>query len=310
MATVELLNTPQPHLIPGYTGCCPQYRYRCGETYGSLTHKLLVDPTINRSERLILSNRVKDDYEVLRPPKDDIDIVNARSKRRDVIYTHPMIPGYQGFMPNLNARLGHRYSVIASEGLADFERQQMKSRAALNHLRKVRALHDGYGEPRSLDDRQLLRSEYKMPLVTVRPDYAMMMRNLPVDEAYQVPRDHSPSPFFMENSDPDKYFVSGYSGHIPYGYSHFGSSHVPMTNSALCDFTTNYRMRQSTEWAPATISRPDPPYHIHPAEIYHKHVGLIPNYLGHVPGAAYRYGKTFGADTKDAKRWLRGDFSI
>lgn len=48
-----------------------------------------------------------------------------------------------------------------------------------------------------------------MPLVTVRPDYAMMMRNLPVDEAYQVPRDHSPSPFFMENSDPDKYFVSG-----------------------------------------------------------------------------------------------------
>lgn len=60
-----------------------------------------------------------------------------------------------GFMPNLNARLGHRYSVIASEGLADFERQQMKSRAALNHLRKVRALHDGYGEPRSLDDRQV-----------------------------------------------------------------------------------------------------------------------------------------------------------
>ena len=36
---------------------------------------------------------------------------------------------------------------------------------------------------------------------------------------------------------------------------------------------------------------------------------MLPNYLGHVPGETFRFGKTFGADTKDAKRWLRGDFS-
>lgn len=108
----------------------------------------------------------------------------------------------------------------------------------------------------------------------------------------------------------NNFFLTGYTGHIPYGYAQLGATHVPMTNSALCDFTTNYRMRQSTEWAPATISRPEAPYLIQPTEIYHKHVGLIPNYLGHIPGATMRYGKTFGADTKDAKRWLRGDFSI
>lgn len=62
---------------------------------------------------------------------------------------------FLGFMPNLNARLGHRYSVNASEGLADFERQQLKNKAALNHLKKVRALHDGYAEPRTLEDRQV-----------------------------------------------------------------------------------------------------------------------------------------------------------
>lgn len=47
-----------------YAGYCPQYRFRCGETYGSLTHKLLIDPTVNHAETIILSNRVVDDYEV------------------------------------------------------------------------------------------------------------------------------------------------------------------------------------------------------------------------------------------------------
>lgn len=48
-----------------YAGYVPQYRYRCGETYGSITHKLLLDPTVNHAETLILSNRLTDDYEVL-----------------------------------------------------------------------------------------------------------------------------------------------------------------------------------------------------------------------------------------------------
>ncbi|KPJ14539.1 putative elongator complex protein 3 [Papilio machaon] len=53
---------------------------------------------------------------------------------------------------------------------------------------------------------------------------------------------------------------------------------------------------------------PDPPLSINPTEIYHKHVGMLPNYAGHVPGCIFRFGKTYGNDTRDAKRWLRGDF--
>lgn len=100
----------------------------------------------------------------------------------------------------------------------------------------------------------------------------------------------------------------GFGGNVPFGYNEFGGTHERMTNSALCDFTTNYRYRQSTEWAPVTISRPDPPMLIHSSEIYHRHIGQIPNYMGHIPGAIFRSGKTFGNDTKDAKRWFRGDF--
>ncbi|XP_063973989.1 CIMIP2 protein CG18335-like isoform X1 [Diachasmimorpha longicaudata] len=359
MATVSLLTTPQPHLVPGYAGFCPQYRYRCGETYGNVTHKLLLDPTIDRSETLVLSNRVADDYEVMRPPKDDLDIVTARTKRMDATYKYPMLPGYQGFMPNLNARLGQRYTISAVEGLADFERQQLKDKAALNQLRNVIAVQDGMAHPRSLAERTMMKTEFKMPLMTVRPDWARMMRNTPVEEDCRPPHSPNPSPYFMETTDDEKYFVKGnhncffpsivfldpplcgifngckfsrsslhlfllfvemnqspmhtgigrYTGHVPHGYEYFGGSHKPVTNSALCEFTTNYRTRQSAEWAPASISRPDPPLLIQPAELYHKHVGMLPNYLGHIPGAAFRYGKTFGADTRDAKRWLRGDFS-
>lgn len=62
--TLDGVETPQPHFIPGYKGYCPQYKYRVGETYGSLTHRLLIDPCIHHAEKLILSNQVTDDYHV------------------------------------------------------------------------------------------------------------------------------------------------------------------------------------------------------------------------------------------------------
>lgn len=81
----------------------------------------------------------------------------------------------------------------------------------------------------------------------------------------------------------------GFSGHVPFGYASFGKTNQAMTNSALCDFTANYRKRLSTEWAPVTVSRPDPPLLIQPSEIYHRHIGQLPNYGGHIPGAIFRY---------------------
>ncbi|XP_050663895.1 UPF0605 protein CG18335-like isoform X2 [Leptidea sinapis] len=193
---LDLVSIAQPHYIPGYTGHCPEYKYRIGDTYGSTTHKILLDPSVNHSERLVLSDRTADDFQIFRPPQTDIDIVNARFRNGDPVYKHPMIPGYEGF-----------------------------------------------------------------------------------------------------------------AGHVPYGFQRFGDSSKKLTNSALCDFSSNYRRRQSTEWAPVNVVKPDPPMSINPTEIYHKHVGMLPNYAGHVPGCVFRFGKTYGNDTRDAKRWLRGDFT-
>lgn len=100
------------------------------------------------------------------------------------------------------------------------------------------------------------------------------------------------------------------SGQYPFGCANFGKSRNKISRSSLCDFTTDYRKRLSNEWAPIYTIRQEAPYIIQPFEIYHTHLGQMPNYTGHIPGAQFRYGKTYGNDTIDAKRWLRGDFAM
>lgn len=45
-------------------------------------------------------------------------------------------------------------------------------------------------------------------MLSVRPDCVGVMRNLFLDEQYEAPRDHAPSPYFMDNANPKKFFVS------------------------------------------------------------------------------------------------------
>lgn len=47
-----------------YTGHVPQYIFRMGDTFGSVTHKLLLDPSVQRGEKLVLSDRTLTDFEV------------------------------------------------------------------------------------------------------------------------------------------------------------------------------------------------------------------------------------------------------
>lgn len=47
--------------------------------------------------------------------------------------------------------------MLATEGLGEFERQQLKNKAALNELKKTIAIQSGQGEPKSLEDRLVKR---------------------------------------------------------------------------------------------------------------------------------------------------------
>ncbi|EZA58647.1 hypothetical protein X777_14816 [Ooceraea biroi] len=150
-AARRMLTTAEPHYIPGYTGYCPQYRFVCGDTYGKATHKLLLDPTINHAKTLILSNRATSYCEI--PSKCDIDVVNARFKRTDPVFVHPMLPGYEGFIPSLNTEIGQRYTVLATQRLAKFERQQLRDKAALNQLREIINVQSRQAESQDLEKR-------------------------------------------------------------------------------------------------------------------------------------------------------------
>lgn len=56
---------------------------------------------------------------------------------------------------------------------------------------------------------QSATAEFKLPLVTVRPECAGILRDVPMDEPKLSPATHSVSPYFMENSHPDKYIKKG-----------------------------------------------------------------------------------------------------
>ncbi|KAH1021891.1 hypothetical protein HUJ04_011375 [Dendroctonus ponderosae] len=216
----------------------------------------------------------------------------------------------QSFFPTReHAEFGQRYTVQATEALSDFERLQNENKAAMNEIIKIGFLQDNKWDPKTLEDKELTQSEFKLPLLEVRPECGGLLRNVPVTEPPLTPPTNSVSPYFSDNIDPEKYLKSGFTGHVPFGFASFGKTNEAMTNSNLCDFTSNYRKRLSNEWAPVEIDRPDPPVLMQPADIYHKHMGQLPNYGGHIPGAIFRYGKTYGNDSRDAKRWLRGDFS-
>lgn len=92
---------------------------------------------------------------------------------------------------------------------------------------KLGALQNGRWDPKSLDDKevktqkeftasfdcffllQLTTSQFKLPLVEVRPECAGIIRNLPVTEPPLTPPDQSQSPYFMDNEDPEKYLKQG-----------------------------------------------------------------------------------------------------
>lgn len=112
-----------------------------------------MDPSINHAEKLILADRTADDYEVYRPAQKDVDIVKSRIKQGDPVYQHPMISGYEGFIPRMTDHFGQSFRVNATEAISEFEQVQNKTRGALHRMRKLGAAQNDDWDPKTLEDR-------------------------------------------------------------------------------------------------------------------------------------------------------------
>ncbi|XP_078414429.1 ciliary microtubule inner protein 2B [Cetorhinus maximus] len=287
-----LLMTPEPHYIPGYAGYCPQYKYSVGQSYGKLTSKLLTDPAIARSGQLLLQpNQDQEIINNMGPEQHQNLHQNHKVSRKSQKLTDLMVSGYTGFVPRRNIYFSKTYRETCTDAVSDFEREQLKIASKKQEMELINALQTGKARAQTEQEKKLLTVNYRTPLkaITTNP---VPYHSL---HSYKL----LTSPYFMQNEDPNKHFMSGYKGHVPRARFLLGTSFPTLTHSALIEFS-----QMVNKSKPASIPAGNSvkegetlPWirHIYPSEM-----GMMPQYTGYVPGYKYQFGHTFGHLTEDA----------
>ncbi|XP_022229633.2 UPF0605 protein GA14893 [Drosophila obscura] len=299
--------TPEPHLVPGYTGHCTQNRDRVGKTYGKQTHKLLIDPCIYHAPELIVlpidAKHGLKDY----PTEHELKVLRRREELVDAVYRHPILPGYAGFVPNMASQTGKRYVAAASAGVAQHETLMELYRCENRTLRHRDLLESGKGLfERKLNERLLPQARYRSPLIPVTGRSKGVKPGECPPKVEKLCYSKFTSPHFLEDDDDDKFIINGYAAHIPMAVTRFGESNQVLTHRALCSFSDYMYKRKRDIWCCGQdLTRPAvtcPP--VGHFVIYHDDIGMVPSYAGHVPGELYKFGRTYGKTTINAKRWL------
>lgn len=270
-----VLVTPDPQYIPGYAGYCPQLKYHVGQSYGHLTAKLLSSPEVSHSQRLVLHTGRFPSTENDSGPRDKI----WRGRRGVGRNLEKMIPGYTGFVPMRQNYFSKTYAETCREALSQFNQEQERSlrAASADLLFSLNNSVPGF-KPRRLNT----------PLTAISTDAA----------PYKSPNPWKPqgSPYQMEDSSPQKYFISGFTGYVPKTRFLFGSGYPIITNRALIQFGKETKADQK----PLRLREEETTDLPLISTIYPSKKGLIPSYTGHIPGYRYKYGQTFGQLTHNA----------
>ncbi|XP_034872265.1 ciliary microtubule inner protein 2B isoform X2 [Mirounga angustirostris] len=256
------LNPQNPHYIPGYTGHCPLLRFSMGQTYGQMTGQLLRGfpglawpPT----HRTLLPP--------IRPPASpEVPRGSLPVRRRHERLSSSMIPGYTGFVPQAQFIFAKNCSRVWAEALNDFTQWSVGQ--------------GGQELPKEAKGKKDEKDEEPKPepeLEAKEPELGQ--------EAEQA------SPYSMDDRDPRKFFMPGFTGYVPRARFLFGSSFPVLTNRALQEFGQMY-----------SGSRPQKdPKHLPPlSRTYPQNLCLLPNYGGYVPGYKFQFGHTYGHLTHDA----------
>ncbi|XP_053778877.1 ciliary microtubule inner protein 2B isoform X5 [Desmodus rotundus] len=253
------LHPQNPHYIPGYTGHCPLLRFSMGQTYGHMTGQLLRGaPGLAwpPARRILLPP--------IQPPRSpEVPRGSPAVRRGHKRLSSSMIPGYTGFVPQAQFIFAKNCSQVWAEALNDF-----------THWCGEQGEQELPKEVKGEDVEKDQEPQPKSQLEEEEPELGQ--------EA---------SPYSMDDRDPHKFFMSGFTGYVPRARFLFGSSFPVLTNQALQEFGQMYsqgKPQMGLKHLPA-LSR-----------TYPQNLGLLPNYGGYVPGYKFQFGRTYGHLTHDA----------
>lgn len=291
----SVLMTPDPYHTPGYGGFCPQFKYQIGQTFGRTTSRLLRDGDVASSGSLVLCGiapeTTSDDNQTR---KARLDLIKTRTQSwGDQKLNMEMVPGYTGYIPKSQHYFGKRYAENSVNAISDFEGDQRGHSSKIRQLRMTEALQSGKILPRDTKDDipPEITAKYPTPLKPISTKAQPFIS--------QSTPQHTRSPYFMENNNPDKRYMSGYTGFVPRSRGLLGMGYPLITHHALNDFTEEIKRLEYSKEKPIQIHRNEVAK-ANTAIVYPVEMGLVPHYTGHIPGEKFRYGNTFGHSTKNA----------
>ncbi|XP_034752482.1 protein FAM166B isoform X2 [Etheostoma cragini] len=244
----KVLMTPDPHYVPGYSGYCPQLKYNMGKSYGQLTAELLTSPEVKHSNHLVLHTG--------HGPSTESDAgVTLRSIPDSNL--KKMIPGYTGFIPKNQNYFACSYAETTRKALTEFYGDQRQS----THLPDVV----------NYTNQQLERPRTPLKAISNKViTYGPLKSFTPTEK-----------PYFMDDDNPRKYFMSGF----------------PITtNRALIQFGKQQQTDPSSQVIPGRKESTITPM----PTIYPSNGGVVPSFTGHIPGYRFMYGQTFGQLSQNA----------
>nr|XP_013808292.1 PREDICTED: protein FAM166B [Apteryx mantelli mantelli] len=234
----QVLTTPEPHYIPGYTGYCPHYKFSVGKTYGQQTSQLLTSPEVPRPCQRVLqltccytgycphykfsvgktygqqTSQLLTSPEVPRPCQRVLQLTcwSCRGTEPQDLPGEPgscwgagaqplssiVIPGYTGFIPRAQHFFAKTCSEICKEARSDFAKQRLRAPGKEQTWLKTQPLPQD-------------------------PEQESDVRQIGPQR----------SPYSMEDDDPQKYFISGF---IPRAQHFFAKTCSEICKEARSDF--------------------------------------------------------------------------
>lgn len=182
-----------------------------------------------------------------------------------------------GFIPKGQQYFGNRYAESCHKAMSSFEADQHKHRSKTEELRTLTSYQGPW--PPSSGGGDAGTSSITTPLRPVRSK---------AEPFYSTPKEAG-SPHYAPDSAPSKYHISGFMGFVPKAQRYIGQGYPIITSQALQEHERETKRLTRSCLEPVTICRP-PEKPMRSLELYPKFTGLMPRYMGHIPGKEGRLG--------------------